>query len=70
MLEATRRERGSGRKRHAMSSTGNWNQSLLTGSVTSSVGSYWLSINLARQAIVALFEIREDSREQVMKIDV
>lgn len=32
--------------------------------------SHWLSINLARQAIVALFEIREDSREQVMKIDV
>lgn len=33
-------------------------------------GSHWLSINLARQAIVALFEIREDSREQVMKVDV
>jgi hypothetical protein len=33
-------------------------------------GSRWLSINLARQAIVALFEIREDSREQVMKVDV
>jgi hypothetical protein len=31
---------------------------------------HWLAINLARQAGVASFEIHENSREQVMKIDV